>query len=314
MAETGTKVSDSIPDDGAVKVEDSAAADQETGGGSRILRYPSDLDPDAGRELMKFSIVARDALEKDQKSIYLYTPAGISAADSASYATQDFGFMGGLQQNANTMAPALRDSGASTSAIKDIASGISLKEAGGAAATMAQQKLSWGVLSQGKIISGSAKNAHTNLQFEGVGMRSFTFAFKMVAESKTESNAIRQIENTFRKFLYPTNEGKLGLMLKYPPYWKIQFFKSNAENGLSENPYLPFIDLCYLRNVSATYNSSTNAFHPDGAPVELDLSLSFDEAQQNIREDLYQDKDNYDSADYTYERGGLQATIPGGVQ
>jgi hypothetical protein len=71
---------------------------------------------------------------------------------------------------------------------------------------------------------------------------------------------------------------------------------------------LPYIDLCYLRNVSATYNSSTNAYHKGGQPVELDLSLSFDEAQQNVRENIYSDPGEFSSANYHYKRTGLQSS------
>ena len=276
---------------------------------AEILKYPLDLEGEEGREVMRFSIVSRDALRDEKKSIYLYTPAGIAISDAASYSTSDFGFLGGLQQSMSSVTPAIRDANASSAAIKNVATGVNIGEIVSGGVLAAKQELNWGVLDVGLITSGRAKNTHTNLQFDGVGMRSFTFAFKMVAESENESNAIRQIENTFRKFLYPTNEGGLGLVLKYPPYWKIQFFKA-GKNGLNENPYLPYIDLCYLRNVSVVYNSSSNAFHPTGAPVELDLSLSFDEAQQNTREDLYSKNLDYESAEYHWERGGLEASNP----
>jgi hypothetical protein len=128
----------------------------------------------------------------------------------------------------------------------------------------------------------------------------------MVAEDEDEAKEIKNIENIFRKFLYPSR-ALHNMILKYPPYWQIQFMKSKKGEDLTENTYLPFIDLCYLRNVSVTYNSSTNAFHPGGAPIELDLSLSFDEAQQNTREDLYTEKENYESAEYTRQRAGIQS-------
>ena len=65
---------------------------------------------------MRFSIKARDNLEEDKQTIYLYTPAGIASADSATYSTQDFGFTGALQQNMSTVAPLIKgDSGASSS-------------------------------------------------------------------------------------------------------------------------------------------------------------------------------------------------------
>ena len=43
---------------------------------------------------------------------------------------------------------------------------------------------------------------------------------------------------------------------------------------------------CYLRSVSTNYNPSSMAFHPDGRPVEIDLSLSFVEEVTVNRKDI----------------------------
>ena len=53
---------------------------------------------------------------------------------------------------------------------------------------------------------------------------------------------------------------------------------------------MPFLHLCYLKSLTATYNSSSNAFHKGGAPTELDLNLSFDEAIQITRNNLYNEE------------------------
>jgi hypothetical protein len=75
--------------------------------------------------------------------------------------------------------------------------------------------------------------------------------------------------------------------------------------GAEENKFLPFIQLSYLQSFTATYNASGNVFHPDGAPTEIDMALTFVEAKALTREDLYGNRgDNvdYESTDYTYER------------
>ena len=43
---------------------------------------------------------------------------------------------------------------------------------------------------------------------------------------------------------------------------------------------------CYLRSVSTNYNPSSMSFHPDGRPVEIDLSLSFVEEVTVNRQDV----------------------------
>ena len=52
--------------------------------------------------------------------------------------------------------------------------------------------------------------------------------------------------------------------------------------------------------MTATYNQSSNAFHKDGRPLEVDMSLTFQESKNMSREDLY-DKD---SLEYTYDYVG----------
>ena len=61
--------------------------------GGSILRYPLDIDRYA-QNYMKFEIVDRQSLV-DKKSIYLYTPQGVSVPDSASYNQADLGLIGG---------------------------------------------------------------------------------------------------------------------------------------------------------------------------------------------------------------------------
>ena len=52
----------------------------------------------------------------------------------------------------------------------------------------------------------------------------------------------------------------------------------------------------------STYNAESNAWHPDGGPISLDISLTFQESKGLTRGDLYDDVDNYDSTEYHYKR------------
>jgi hypothetical protein len=310
--QTGTQVVGNKVEKGkeeALKLEEAVTnAMQATHGEDKgVLRYPLDLTEDKSNEVMRFNIKTRDSLAENKKTIYLYTPSAIASADSASYGTQNLGFIGGaLIGGRNAMKPVMGEEGGGS--LGDTVS-AAVKGAGGywelgkAGAIGLGQKFNTNLGDTALMGAGLAANPLTNMQFEGIGMRSFTFNFKLVAESRKEAIEIRSIENTFRKFLYPLQE-RSGVVLAYPPYWQIQFMKFGA-SAMEENKYLPFIDLCYLRNISCTYNASSNAFHLDGVPVELDMSLTFDEAQQNTRGDLYTDLIDFNSAEYTYERIGL---------
>ena len=54
---------------------------------------------------------------------------------------------------------------------------------------------------------------------------------------------------------------------------------------------MPKIQECFLANITTTYNAGSNMFHADGAPSEVDMSLTFTETKANTRNDLYADGD-----------------------
>jgi hypothetical protein len=252
-----------------------------------ILRYPLNLVEKDNQELIRFRIVDRKTLE-DQRSIYLYSPPGLSIADAAGYTQADLGLLGGAIDAGGDVLTGKKDMDGS--GITDIVS---------AAVTGAAGKL--GAAGQATMITGGvASNPYTNVQFTGTNLRSFAFSFKMVAESPDESDAIKNIENTFRKFLYPKKLTSSDFLLEYPPLFKIEFMKLQGGDA-APNKFMPFIQYSYLLNMTATFNSATNLFHKSGAPVELDLALTFQESKALKREDLYGAPEEYNTAEYHRE-------------
>jgi len=285
----------------------------------KVLHFPEDLLQDEGgtRECIRFAIRKRDDLDDIPKAIYLYMTPGFSLADGASYQGDAFNTFGKSAVDAINAA----DQGSNLDSILDgvlggikntgqqlIGSNEALADTGALAASLASSKL--GVAGKAALLKqGRAINPFQNVMFAGTILRTFSFSYKLIAESKEEAKMIREIENTFRKFLYP-EEAASGFLLKYPPYFQIQFLrKTGVENGeggitesVEENPNLPFLHLTYLQSMTATYNSSTNAFYEEGRPVELDLSLTFQEATNLTRRHLYKESD---TAEYTFEREAL---------
>lgn len=253
-----------------------------------ILRYPLNLVEKDGQELIRFRIVDRKTLE-DQRSIYLYSPPGLSVADAAGYTQADLGLVGGTL---DAVGDVLTDK-------KDASQGNIIADVVSAATQGAAGKL--GAVGQAGMISGGiASNPYTNVQFTGTNLRSFAFNFKLVAESPDESEAIKDIENTFRKFLYPKKASSSEFLLEYPPLFKIEFMKLIGGDAMP-NRYMPFIQFSYLLNMTATFNAATNLFHKSGAPVELDLALTFQESKALKREDLYGAPEEYNQAEYHRE-------------
>jgi hypothetical protein len=129
-------------------------------------------------------------------------------------------------------------------------------------------------------------NPNIRALFRGVGLREFTFQFKMIARSQVEAEIIRQIVQHFREEMYPGSLfgdelGGAELGFKFPNVFQIQF----NYNGVP-NRNIPKIEYCYLRNVSTSINPTGGAFRRDGQPNEVDLSLSFVEYKTLNKTDI----------------------------
>ena len=230
---------------------------------SRIYVYPQSIRDKAGfgtgYPFVSFQFIKRALPEAT--SVYLYLPPGFSLPDSASYGDVDLGIIGSGE------AGKLTDD--EQKAIGREAVGKVLNEIGAAS-----------VFTKSKIEAGEALNPNSVLQFNNVAIRSFNFTFKLVAESPAEAQEALFIENLFRAAVYP--EVKNRLYLEYPPTFKIKF-----HHGNKENIFMPQIHESFLQNVTTTYNASSNMFHPDGSPTEIDLTLTFSETKAMTREELY---------------------------
>lgn len=73
-----------------------------------------------------------------------------------------------------------------------------------------------------------------------------------------------------------------SLSIQYPATFNIEFYK-----GEDRNVFMPIISTCFLTSLGTTYNATSNIFHADGAPVETDISLAFQETKTLTRQDLY---------------------------
>jgi len=250
-----------------------------------FLKYPSDLGKEgSSKTYIRFHIKDRLDLQNSIKSIYLYAPPGLSVADGVGYHQLDMGSIGGLVEN-------FEDQRAGGKGFIDSLMGSANTADLKALGSLSMENIGKGFGQRMLMKAGIARNPFSVQQFSGVVARSFNFTFKLVAESHDQGKVLKLIENTFRKYLYPSI-GESNMQLKYPPYWQIEFYR-----GAEKNTHLPFINLSFLQSMTATYNSSTNAFHKDGRPLEVDISLTFTESKNMTREDLY-DGEEY-SYDYT---------------
>lgn len=223
-----------------------------------MLQYPSNLQS-TSHPAIKFSSAGGD-------SIHLPIPASLEFSDSATYDDAELGYRG--KKTLNTMQSG---GGGLLSRASSFAKGIYDDITGGGIATgLAQNSLigTEGMKTAVGIATGTALNKNITSEFTGVGTRRFTFAFNMMPYSQSDASMIKGIVFAFRKGIYPDGN---DFSLKYPPKWKISFINCGT--------YIPKIAECYLEDVQTTYNSSTNMWRSDGAPLETTLSVAFKETK-----------------------------------
>lgn len=228
----------------------------------------------------------------EYEALHLYAPQGVSIVDGASYNGVELGVIRGAQ----TFASQIKDKKLSTTDNQQLVAGLKLLDKMGADATS--------TASIG-IDKGVAFNSQTALAFENMNLRTFSFAFELVAESDQESLDIKSIERFFRKYMYPEVE---NFVARYPEKWKIQFFE-----GEDENPFYPMIYDCFLTGLTTEINAEGNSYHQFderfSAPTSTKIQLEFAEARMLSRQDLYKN-----ALEYNYDRPASQSggTTPSG--
>ena len=215
---------------------------------------------------------------KTLKSIYLPIPLNISANAEAKYDGFDFGTEATKLGAAAIGAVADLGTKAIATRFGNIAGalGTQIKSIADKASTFA---LNVSSAKQGKIV-----NPHKQLLFKGVELRNFTFQYKLVARNETETNTIDYIIRLLRYHMLPdlgtgfAGVGS-GLALIYPSEFDMAFYMYDDNGNPKLNPYLPAISTCVLTKMDVTYGEKEIVSHADGSPVELTLSLSFQETQ-----------------------------------
>jgi hypothetical protein len=237
-----------------------------------LLAFPQELRDDA----KSWPFIRFECLDVDHKAIYFPIPQSLSFVDSMAYSTIDLGILGDsaakgiiASKNQDSMINAI-ESGVKTSGNAMLAKAKSANAA--AAASIAARQL----LKQeqvANVIDFASKQViapNTNATFQNSNIRSFQFNFKLVSRTLKDSNSIREIIRVFQKKMYPIGK---DVIMEYPPSWSIKFFDGTG----IENKHIPGIYTSYLTGLTTTFNSSTNMFHDDGSPLEVDVSVQFQE-------------------------------------
>lgn len=133
-----------------------------------------------------------------------------------------------------------------------------------------------GTLNDLREISTREKtNPFREVLFESVDYRTFNFRYRFFPKNQDETNKIREIIKLFKIHMHPElTQSKLFYI--YPSEFDIQYFYKDKAN-----PYVHKFARCALTDMAIDYGSGEqfNTFK-DGAPTEINLTLTFRELEQ----------------------------------
>ena len=140
---------------------------------------------------------------------------------------------------------------------------------------------------------GKTPNNHMALVYRGPNtFRQHTFAFKFFPKNAAESETVRKIVEELRFGTLPRMSGGKGQIsdpfFKSPRHHTINFYKGGsgaggAGGGTMQNSKLFTIGKSVITNLVLNYDpQSVVSFHNDGSPVQIDMTITFQEIELQI--------------------------------
>ena len=136
--------------------------------------------------------------------------------------------------------------------------------------------------------TGQVVNSNLELLFSGINLRTFQFTFDLAPRSREEAEEVKQIIRTFKQTMSAKSGGagsgentKVGLFITAPSVYQLTY-----KTGPAKHQFLNTFKPCALTDIAVNYTASgTYATYPDGAPVHLQMGLTFKELNPVYAED-----------------------------
>ena len=152
--------------------------------------------------------------------------------------------------------------------------------------------------------TGAIVNQNTELLFNSVQLRSFTFNFKMTPRSKKEAIAIRKIIRRLKQGM-SAKKAVSGIFVASPNVFKLQFkyvppelpdASGTIRGGTPvDHPYLPKLKICALQNLTVNYMPDGSYMtYGDGSMVGYEVTMSFAEIDPIFDDDYTKIDDDTD--------------------
>ena len=247
-----------------------------TGANSYLAGGVHEPDP---VNLQQNLVAPRPPMATTKQFIKLYLPAQINVSQKTNFGEPELGAM--VAAGAAALKNAQGDDGVlggglkalketfDTSSIKAISTRIGANIAETAGAT--------GATALADIATGRSVNNRTEMMFEGVDRRSFSFSFRLIPHNSSEADTIQQIVKSFRFHMLPhLPEGNsFGRVLVSPSTFIIKYAHENELHKISE---------CFLESVDVKYGGERPQFYRDNRPTETEITLQFKEMEVMTKE------------------------------
>ena len=121
-------------------------------------------------------------------------------------------------------------------------------------------------------------NPFREVFFEGVDYRQFNFRYRFMPKDENESKNVKKIIDTFKFHMHPELSSN-GYFYLYPSEFEIAYYYAGKENN-----YLHKIAPCVLTDMQVEYGGDQFSTFSNGAPVEINMVLSFREQELLTKE------------------------------
>lgn len=130
-------------------------------------------------------------------------------------------------------------------------------------------------------------NPSTRSIFNGVTVRNFAFTYDFYATSPEEAEMVKRIIKKFRVTMYPKAIPESALREGFPLGYEFpDLFEIKFKIGNNKDIEMPQPLLCYLRDVTTSYNPTNMSWHEDGNPTHIQMSLAFQEFRALNQQDI----------------------------
>ena len=226
-----------------------------------------------GAALASQMAVTSDVTYRISDSISLYVSQAPNVNYTTQYDTVNMGSIGGFAAGGSM----------ADSAQHNILSGMEAAQALGRYAMSKVGTLNSNGAARMDAASKQSLNPYREVLFKQVDFRKFEFNYMFYPQSQAETDAVQKIIETFKYHMHPELSAG-GLYYIHPSEFNITYYYKGKENK-----YFNKISTCALVDMKVHYGDQNQfSSFKDGAPVEIAVSLTFQELETLTKERIAQ--------------------------